>query len=119
MATGARGEGILEVDGKEYAILFTNRALAEAERATGKTITEIILKTQNNSLGIWDIAQLLAIGLEHARRDRHSRPTSYTINDAWTILDAVGFVAVLTVVIEALMAVVAYNVPKESEGPPA
>lgn len=109
MATGARGEGYLELDGESHAILFTNRALADAERATGKTMLQLMQSAQGGALGIGDIAHLLAVGLEYARREGRTGGRSYTLNDAWRFLDQLGFAAVAAVVLEAMAAVMAYS----------
>ncbi len=120
MATGARGEATLEVDGQEYQILFTNRGLAQAERALGKPVLQLLSAIQLNSLGIGETAQLLAIGLEQARREAKAGGRSYTVDDAWQILDAIGFTSVVGVVLEAVAAVLAYSGDKpESDSPPA
>lgn len=61
---GARGEAIIRSGDAEYRILFTNRALAEAEIAIGKSIIVIARGFVNGATGIGDTAQLLAVGLE-------------------------------------------------------
>lgn len=119
MATGARGEGFLELDGETYLILFTNRAIADAERTTGKSILQLVNAGQNDSLGIGDVAHLLAVGLEWGRRDGQRQGGTYSINDAWRLLDQLGFVACLEVVLAALAAVLAYRPAKAVAVPPA
>lgn len=117
---GARGEGYIQrEDGDRLPVLFTNRALAEAEKALGKTIMQLVAAMGVNALGIADTAQLLAIGLEHARRETRSRPQSYTINDAFAILDELGFGTVAAEVFSAVAAVLAYSGSKEkADNPP-
>lgn len=117
--TGARGEGYLDLDGETYVVLFTNRALADAERATGKTVMQLMAAVQNNLIGMGDIAHLLAIGLEYARREHRSRAGSYNVNDAWRLLDQLGFATVAAVVLEALAAVMSYRPNREDVNPPA
>lgn len=119
MATGARGEGLLTVDGETYAVLFTLRALADAERATGKTVMQLMTMAQAGAFGVGDLAQLLTIGLEYARREGRTRAAGFNLNDAWRLLDQLGFTPVATVVIEALTAVMTYAPAKEGAGPPA
>lgn len=118
MATGARGEGYLELDGETYAILFTNRALADAERATGKSVMQLMSAAQANAIGINDVVHLLAVGLEYARREGRTRPTGYNANDAWRLLDQLGFATVAAVVLEALAAVMSYRPGGRAEGSP-
>jgi len=106
---GARGEGYLDVDGEQVVVLFTNRALADGERATGKSILQILRGAQNQELGIGDVAQLLLVGMEAARREARSASRAYAIADAYRVMDAVGFTEVASVVFNAIAAVVAYD----------
>lgn len=124
MATGARGEGFLTIDGEQVPVLFTNRALAEAEGILGKTVTELLQGAMERNLGMQDTAQLLRIGLEQARQDRGGRLNSYTMREVWRILDKLGFAAVAVVVLEAIAAVLGFSGEKQQdeeddEGPPA
>lgn len=118
---GARGEAHLTVDGEQRAVLFTNRALADAERQTGKTILQLMRGVQSNDLGMSDIVQLLQVGMEHARRADHSSTRAYTLNDAWLVLDTCGFGTVAAAVFEAIGAVMAYDGQKgdADANPPA
>lgn len=115
MPTGARGEGALNVGERTYTLLYTNRALAEAERATGKTITEIARGMSSGSVGVGDVAAMLLVGMEHARREARAGGRSYTLNDAWTILDQLGFPSVAAAVMEAVAAVLTYSQDEEGE----
>ena len=115
MATGARGEGVLNVGERTYTLLYTNRALAEAERATSKTITEIARGMSAGSVGVGDVAAMLLVGMEHARRETRAGGRSYTLNDAWAILDQIGFPSVAAAVMEAVAAVLTYSPDGEGE----
>ena len=118
--TGARGEAILRTEEREYSLLFTNRALAQAERATGKGVLQLLSAGQAQALGMNDVAQLVTLGLEAARRDNRAGGRSYTMDDTWQILDELGFVAVFAAVLEALAAVIAYSPSAErTDDPPA
>jgi hypothetical protein len=115
MAKGARGEGYLETeDGEKLAVLFTNRALVEAEQATGKNVLQFV---NQSVLGMGDVVQLLAIGLEHARRERKSRKSAYTVRDAYDLMDVAGFGEVLTVVVGAVANVLGYSAQKTPADP--
>jgi hypothetical protein len=117
--SGARGEAYLVVDGDQRAILFTNRALADAERLTGKTTLQLMRGVQSNELSISDVAQMLLVGMEHARREYHSPARAYTIADAWAVMDACGFGPVAAAVMEAIAAVMSYDGGKHAdESPP-
>lgn len=118
MPTGARGEAVLELDGQEYPILFTNRALAEAERALGRTVLQLASGAASGELGMGDVARLAAIGLEHARRDRRDNHKPYTMEDAWMLLDALGFVEVGRQVMDALTDVISWRPAEEPSDPP-
>ena len=115
MATGARGEGVLTLEGEQYPVLFTLRALADAERATGKTVLQLMVSFERRDFGISDTAALLAIGLEHARREHRAGTGGHNLNDAWRLLDGLGFAAVSAVVYEALAAAMSYSRP-DAEG---
>ena len=119
MATGARGEGILTLEGQQYPVLFTLRALADAERATGKTVLQMMAAVRSNGLGVADVAALLAIGLEHARREHRAGTGGHNLNDAWRLLDNLGFSAVAAVVVEAMTVVMTFQPAGESADPPA
>ncbi len=112
---GARGEGIIQVeDGalgttQEYHILFTNRAIAEAESSTGKGIIGLLQGFQIGTTGIGDVAHLLAAGLEAARRDARAGGKPFTLAEAYAIMDQVGFAEVTRVTVEAISAVMSYK----------
>lgn len=119
MATGARGEGFLDLDGETYVILFTNRAIADAEKATGKGILQLLNGFRGDTTGLGDLAHLLAVGLEYARREGRSRAGAYNINDAWRLLDQLGYSTVAEVVFGALTDVMMYRPKRETADPPA
>ena len=117
--SGARGERFLEAGGQRYTVLFTNRALAEAERALDKPIISLLTAAQAGELSIGDVARLLQIGIEHGRRDAQSPGPQLTANDAWAIMDELGFSAVTGAVFGAVADVLSYGAaPVEGESPP-
>ena len=113
---GARGEGSLEIEGRRYALLFTNRALAEGEKATGKSTLLLLRSLETMELGIGDLAQLLYVGMEYGRREARAGGRSYTINDAFRILDALGFAQVASAVVQAVVAVLSYGQGEAEDG---
>jgi len=116
---GARGEGILRLKGgEERAVLFTNRALADAERLTGKTVLQMMAETQSMQLGMTDTAILLQVGMEQARREARPGGKAVTIADAYGVMDAVGFASCARVVMEALAAVLSYSSETEDNASP-
>ncbi len=106
---GARGEGIIQHGETEYRVLFTNRAVAEAESATGKSVIALAQGFANGTTGIGDVARMLATGLEAARRDANAGGRTYTLMDAYQIMDAVGFTTVARVVMEAVSVVLKFD----------
>lgn len=120
MMTGARGEAFLQVGDESYPILFTNRAIFEAERVTGKPVLHIIRTISEETLSMGDLVRLLFIGVEHGRRDARQEKRPYTLKNAWDIIDAAGFRAVLAAVFEALAMVLSYSQETEEadESPP-
>jgi hypothetical protein len=110
---GARGEAFIEVDGERLAVLLTNRALSEVEKATGKTVLELARGAENT--GMSEAAQLLRAGLEYGRRDARNGGRQVTLDDAWRIMDQLGFVPVVEVVLKALADVLAFRGEKTGE----
>jgi hypothetical protein len=106
---GARGEATIQAGEREVTILFTNRALAEAEGQIGKSIIGVAQGFAEGTTGIRDIAYLLQAGMEAARRDARAGGKVVTLNDAYQVLDAVGFTAVSVAVMEAVSAVLSFT----------
>lgn len=117
--SGARGERFLEAGGQRYAVLFTNRALAEAERGLDKPVIGLLTAAQGGNLSIGDVAKLLQIGIEHGRRDAQAGGPQVTISEIWAIMDELGFSAVTQAVLGAIADVLSYGAaPTEGKSPP-
>jgi len=116
--TGARGEGIIRHGETEHRILFTNRALAEAESATGKSVLALAQGFGAGTTGVGDIAQMLAVGLEAARRDANAGGRTYTVADAYRIMDQVGFGETARSVMEAMSAVLRFGTDQDESPNP-
>ncbi len=120
---GARGEATLEFQGETLPILMTNRAIAEAEKATGKPVSQLALAAETGAVGINDIVQLLRAGLEYGRRDAGIRRKVYSTADAFDVMDVCGFKRCATTIFLALAEVIAYDGAEddgdEDDGPPA
>ena len=67
MTTGARGDVSIQDGEREVRLLYTNRALANAERALGKSVIAVAQAFGTGGCGIYDVAQLLLAGMEAAR----------------------------------------------------
>lgn len=113
MATGARGEGIIEANGREIRVLFTNRALAEAEAQMGKSVIGVAQGFVDGQSGITELAHLLRAGMLAARRDAGERRAT-TMVEAYKVLDSAGFAAVAAVVMESVAAVLGYSAKGEA-----
>lgn len=122
---GARGEATLEFQGETLPILMTNRAIAEAEKATGKPVSQLALAAETGAIGVNDVVQLLRAGLEYGRRDAGIRRKVYSTSEAFDVMDTCGFKRCATTVFLALAEVIAYEgdeddgLPDEDDGPPA
>lgn len=126
MVTGARGEGIIELLDENgnvtetVPVLFTNRAIADAERATGKTVLQLLSAATRQEMGIGEVAQLLAVGMEAARKDSKTGSRALNINDAYRVMDHVGWKNCAAVVYPALTEVFAYDQEEQVRpNPPA
>ncbi len=90
----ARGERLFTANGREMRILFTNRALARAEADTGRSVVALLRRLVDGDVSIADVAHLLHRGLEGAGQ-------SATLDDAYDIMDGVGFACIAPLVLEA------------------
>lgn len=106
---GARGERVILAGEKEIRILFTNRALADAEEMMGKSVFGVARGLATGQSGIGDIAHLLQAGMQAARRDAGERPAAVSLDNAYAILDEAGVTPVAIVLMEALTVVLSYN----------
>ena len=106
---GARGEATIQAGKHEVQILFTNRALADAESQIGKSVIGVAQGFDEGTTSIGDIARLLRAGMEAARRDARAGGKMVTLNDAFQVLDEVGFAAVTVAVMEAVAAVLSFS----------
>lgn len=121
MATGARGEGTIETQERAYPLLFTNRALAEAEKALDCSIFDVAQAAQAGRLSLSQVAELLRVGLEYGRREAKWGKDVVRLPLAYDVLEERGYPEVARLVLEGLFAVLAYD-PDEAEdegNPPA
>lgn len=105
---GARGEGVIRVFEREVRVLFTNRALARAEIAMGRTVLELLREAGSDGFGMNDVAQLLQVGMEAAARDAGEK-TVVTLDQAFEVMDEAGYIETMRVVIEGLSAVMQFG----------
>jgi hypothetical protein len=115
---GARGEGVIVCpDGQEVQILYTNRALAEIEKALDRSVVSILQRFADGGSGIRETATILRSGMEAARRDNRDGNKPVTLNDAYNVLDEVGFGKVAEVTFAAVGAVLSYDADIEDTDP--
>lgn len=116
---GARGERTIKLPGKrEVTVLYTNRALAGAEKRLGKGVLGILQGFEEGSSGLTELAVLLHVGMEAARIDQRSASRSVSLDDAYQVLDEVGFAGVAGPVMEAIADVVGYAGDGDEDAPP-
>lgn len=105
----ARGEEtIVLTDETEVKILFTNRALAQVEERLNEPIMITATNLSNGIVSMAKMAQLLKCGIEAAKKDAGENPR-VTLQDAYDVLDDVGFLKVLQVVVRALTGCLNYG----------
>jgi len=108
MSVGARGERVIETEDGEVRVLFTNRALANAETQLNRGVFEVLADLQSGGR-IGDVAVLLQAGMEAARRDAREGGKPVTTAQAYAVLDEVGYAAAVIAVVEAVAEVVSYT----------
>lgn len=99
----------------EVRLLFSNRALADAERIMGKGIIGVLSGFNEGQSGISDLSILIQQGMEAARRYYREGGKRVTIQDAFDLLDDVGFSNVASPVFEAIGAVLSYDADQDQE----
>ena len=112
---GARGEATIEMpDGTEQRLLYTNRALIEAERELGKSILGIAEGFTTGTSGMSETLVLLKVGMEAARHEAREGGRRISDNGAVRVMDLVGFAGVVGPVMEGVADVLSYE-PASSE----
>jgi hypothetical protein len=111
----ARGEGVIHVKGRDVYLLFTTRALLNAEQQLGKSISVIMRGFVSNAIGYTELVALLRCGMEAARMDAHTSGRPVSNNDAIDIIDEVGFITAINPVMEAVAAVTIYKSEEEND----
>lgn len=107
--TGARGEATICLEDREVHLLYTNRALANAERMMGKSIVAVARGFSAGESGILDLGYILLAGMQAAKVDARIPGRQYSLDDAYEILDEVGFAGVAGPVMESVADVLSYS----------
>lgn len=105
---GARGEETIVIGEKEISVLFTNRALAEAEGKLGESVTVTAGKLASGDVSMNTLAELLRCGMQAAARDA-GETSRVSINEAFDVLDGAGFTFVLEKVATAMTGCLSYD----------
>lgn len=114
---GARGDVSIQDGDREVRLLYTNRALANAERALEKSVIAVAQSFGTGGCGIYDVAQLLLAGMEAARQESRAAGRAHTLADAYTVMDRVGFTKTANAVMEGIAAVLSYGTgTRDDEG---
>lgn len=111
---GARGETTIALADREVRILFTNRALADAEQALGRSILGVAQGMMDGTTGVTETVHLLRVGMNAARRDAGEPGPVVPLNRAYEVMDEAGFSAVMVAVMEAVSAVLSYGQGEET-----
>jgi hypothetical protein len=101
------GSKTILVGDKEVEVLFSNRAIANAERIMEKGIIGVLNGFQGGGSGVFEVAVLLQTGMEAARRYNRAGGARVTLDDAYGILDEFGFTTIAAPIFEAIGAVLA------------
>lgn len=109
------GSRVIHHGDEEIQILFSNRAIADAERIMGKGIIGVLRGFNSGDAGVSEVAALLQAGIEAARRFYRLGGKRITLNDAFNLMDEIGFTALAPVVFEAIGEVISYESDEYSQ----
>lgn len=111
------GTKVIQNGDAEILLLYSNRAIADAERLMGKGIIGVLNGFETGQSGVNEIAALLAAGMEAARRYYRLGGKRVTLNQAFEIMDQIGFTVAMANVFEAVGEVIAFE-PEDEESDP-
>jgi hypothetical protein len=107
---GARGEATIQAGDREVQVLFTYRALADAETRLHRKIIDVMRDMmENETFSVTDTVTMLCVGMEAARRDAHTGGRAIGMTEAFDVLDLAGITTVLTAISEAMAPVLTYS----------
>ena len=105
----ARTTHTIKLENEEIGVLYTNRALADAETETGKNLLALLNEISAGNLSIADVSVLLKVGMEAYRRDAKTGGNPITLDDSYRVMDEVGFSKVSEIVLTSIADVLNYN----------
>jgi hypothetical protein len=100
---------ILEVEGKEVPLLFTNEAIADAEARLGRSVMLVVQGFINGRSGVTEIGTLLRSGMEAGRKASKIAGRTPTLSDAYKIMDEVGMTKVAESIMPAITEVLRFG----------
>lgn len=107
---GPRSEVTFEAGEGTVGILFTNRALAEAEAQIGKSAWMLVeVFGQGYYPAIADLVALLRAGMEGYRREHEPSEKPVSLDHAYEVLDLVGYSYTVTQVMPAVSEVLFFT----------
>jgi hypothetical protein len=106
---GARGERTIHLVDGDVTILYTNRALMDAERILDCGIIEVLNSFSQERISITQTAQLLLAGMRAARIDARAGGSPPQMADATAVMDEIGFTATIEAVMGAIADVIGYD----------
>ena len=89
--------------------LWSNMGTGQERQGNPAPVLQITNALTDQTLSMGDLVRLLLIGMEEGRRDARQGDRAFGINDAWKVLDLVGFRGVLVAVFDALAQVLSYS----------
>ena len=111
----ARSETTIFTDDNEVKLLYTNRALANAEKLMGKSVIQVAQGFADGESGITEMAMLLQAGMAEYKRDARVGGKPITLDDAYDVMDEAGFTEVAQVVMESVAEVISFAKERSSK----
>lgn len=105
-----RGEAFIELDGEQQVgMLFTIRAISQAEKKIGTGILALIAETQAGTVGMEAVATLLQCGVMAYRNENGGKSKQATLEYAYDVIGAAGYSHAVEVIFEAIADALSYD----------
>lgn len=110
-----RGGIVIQLEGREVPVVFTNAALADAEARLGMSIMVVVQGFVNQRSGVTQVGALLRAGMEAGKKASKIQGRTPTIQDAYKIMDEIGLAKAIELIIEPLNATLRFGIEEEPE----
>ncbi len=111
---GPRSEVTFESGEGTVGLLYSNRALAEVEAQIGKSVWMLVDVFGNGYYpAIHDLVLLLRAGMEAYRKEHEPSAKPVSLDDAYKVLDLVGYSYTVTQVMPAAGEVLFFTRPEK------